>query len=164
MRIHFHFFYPWFFFHHHHSLMGNSIVSALPFRPAAAPGFSLFKRRYFLSLWALAAVLSPLTCDAWKIVSEAFSSATIFYCLYSCFSRHKVANCSIGRPSKPAWNAYWRPDPKPQKRTASSGLSLGPCRGIGGGPQQADFTGFRRGEKLENRKVCTTLPCLPLLF
>ena len=39
----------------------------------------------------------------------------------------------------------------------------GPCRGIGGGPQQADFTGFRQGENRENRQVCTTLHCLPLL-
>lgn len=46
----------------------------------------------------------------------------------------------------------------------SQGSASDPCRGIGGGPQQADFSGFRGGEKRENRKVCTTLPCLPLLF
>lgn len=35
--------------------------------------------------------------------------------------------------------------------------------GIKGGPQQVDFPGSRGGEKRKNRKVCTTLPCLPLL-
>ena len=39
----------------------------------------------------------------------------------------------------------------------------GPCRGIKGGPQQADFPGFRGGGKREIHKVCTTLPCLPQL-
>lgn len=43
------------------------------------------------------------------------------------------------------------------------GSASGPCWGIGDGPQQADFTGFRRGENRENRKVCTALPCLPQL-
>ena len=38
-----------------------------------------------------------------------------------------------------------------------------PLPGDWGGPQQADFTGFRQGENRENRKVCTTLHCLPLL-
>lgn len=38
-----------------------------------------------------------------------------------------------------------------------------PCWGIWGGPQQANFTGFCWGKNRENRKVCTTLPCLPLL-
>ena len=37
-----------------------------------------------------------------------------------------------------------------------------PLPGIRGGPQQADFPGFRGDEKRENRKVRTPLPCLPL--
>ena len=49
-----------------------------------------------------------------------------FYCLYSYFSRHKAA----------------------RKRS-------GPCWGIGDGPQQADFTGFRGGEKW---KIASCVP------
>lgn len=45
----------------------------------------------------------------------------------------------------------------------SQGSAYGPCRGDGGGPQPVDFPGSRGGEKRKNRKVCTTLPCLPLL-
>lgn len=38
-----------------------------------------------------------------------------------------------------------------------------PLPGDWGGPQQADFQFFRRGENRGNRKVCTALHCLPLL-
>jgi len=36
--------------------------------------------------------------------------------------------------------------------------------GIGDTPQQADLAKIPQGNFMQNRKVCTTLPCLPLLF
>lgn len=66
-------------------------------------------------------------------------------------------------------NACWVLEPKPRKSVATppverlQGSISGPCRGIGDSPQQADFPGFRGGEKRENRFVCTTKHCLPLL-
>ena len=87
-------------------------------------------------------------------------------------------------------NACWGPDPKLQKSTATGGLfpsrsslpysapararsrsTCGafarqrkrPLPGDWGRPQQADYTGFRKGENLYNRFVYTTKHCLPLL-
>jgi len=36
--------------------------------------------------------------------------------------------------------------------------------GIGDTPQQADLAKIPQGNFMQNRKVCTTLPCLPQLF
>ena len=90
-----------------------------------------------------AAFPSPLT--GWlRVLPDGFKERPLF----PKSVKSPVLQCPQGRVAAP-----------PVERL--QGSVSGPCRGIGGGPQQADFTGFRQGE---NRKVCTALHCLRLLF